>query len=257
MAETIQRDGRDLAYEVHGEGPPLVTIHGITESMRSWDPVLPHLTPHRTVVLVDLPGHGGSEPTGAWGMDDLADDVAAVVEHLDLDAPQVLGHSLGGFVGTALAARHDTGAVVNVDQALALAAFKGALGPAEPMLRSEAFPAVIGQMFEGFTAELDDAETARLTLLRSPSQSAVLGIWAPVFTQSVEQLDALVREMLAGIDVPYLAIHGEDPGPEYRAWLDSVVPGAVVEVRSGGSHYPHLADPEGFAARVLAFLDEV
>lgn len=253
MAEPIEVDGRTVSTEQHGEGPPLVVLHGITESMRSWDPVLPHLTPHRRVVLVDLPGHGGSDDAERWGLDDLADDVAAVLDRLDLSAPAVVGHSLGGFVATVLAARHDTGPVVNIDQPLALAAFKDALAPAEPMLRGDAFPVVVGQMFEGFTAELDDGETARLTELRSPNRTAVLGVWDPVFARDVGELDELVRGMLAGIDVPYLAIHGEDPGEEYRAWLADVVPGARLEVRTGGSHYPHLADPAGVAERILGF----
>ena len=52
--------------------------------------------------------------------------------------------------------------------------------------------------------------------------------------------------------MPYLAIHGADPGEGYSEWLAARVPGAEVEVWGTGGHYPHLADPARFAARLVA-----
>lgn len=254
MGQQLQYDGRTVAYEEAGDGPPLVLLHGITESSRSWDPVVEHLTGQRRVVAVDLRGHGGSDPGGDHDLQGMADDVAAVVDHLGIEAPDVVGHSLGGIVAAVFGARHPVRSVVVVDQPLALAGFKEALAPVEDMLRGEAFPAVIGQMFEGFSAPLPVAEQERLADLRRPDQQVVLDVWSPVFELAVEELDTLVRALLADLDAPLLALHAEEPGPEYRAWLAEVVPDAELEVWPGGGHYPHLADPARFVQRVLAFL---
>ena len=51
-----------LAFERHGSGPPLVLLHGVGHRRQAWCAVLDRLTPHRDVVLVDLPGHGESPP---------------------------------------------------------------------------------------------------------------------------------------------------------------------------------------------------
>lgn len=246
--------GNRIAYEVSGSGPDVVLVHGITESSAAWGPIPAVLAESARVVTMDLRGHGASDATETYGLDELAADVAAVVDEVGLAEPTMVGHSLGGFVVSVYAARRPVAAVVNVDQPLALAAFKDQLGQVEPMLRGEAFPGVIAMMFDGFMAELPDAERDRLGELRRPDQAAVLGIWEPVFTSTVDELDALVRDLVEGIDAPYLAIHGAEPGDEYRAWLAGVIPHAELEVWPG-AHYPHLLDPERFAGRVRTVIE--
>ena len=81
----------------------------------------------------------------------------------------------------------------------------------------------------------------------------MLGIWDPVFSRSEADLDGLVRGLVGGIEAPYLAIHGADPGPEYRAWLADVVPQATLDVVEGSGHYPHLFAPEDFLSHLAAF----
>jgi pimeloyl-ACP methyl ester carboxylesterase len=249
---TASGDNR-VAYEVVGDGDvDLLLVHGITESRRSWDPLLGDLSEVFRVLNVDLPGHGESDPVDGYGLDRLADDVGSVVDAVGHDTPLAVGHSLGGFVVSVYAARRPVRAAVNVDQPLALAAFKDQLGSVEPMLRGDAFGAVIGGMFDGFMAPLPDAEKERLTKLRRADQDAVLGVWDVVFTKSIGELDAMVRDLLAGIDVPYLALHGNDLGSDYVAWLKSVIPQAEYEVWPDSGHYPHLLDPNRFVERILS-----
>ena len=111
-------------------------------------------------------------------------------------------------------------------------------------------------MFDGYAGPLPDEEKARVGALRTPVQQVVLDIWSPVFDQSVEELDALVRDMLDGLEAPYLALHGDDPGPDYRAWLTDVIPQAELEVWDGMAHYPHLMEPARFAERVRSFVND-
>ena len=68
-----------------------------------------------------------------------------------------------------------------------------------------------------------------------------------------QELDASVDALTDAIRVPYLSIHGIDPGPGYSAWLSSHVPTSTVEVWPGLGHYPHLVEPERFLARLTAF----
>jgi pimeloyl-ACP methyl ester carboxylesterase len=251
MAAVTAPGGNRVAYEIVGDNDiDLLLLHGITESRRTWDPLLGPLSESYRVVSVDLPGHGESDPVDNYGLDRLAADVAAVTDELGNEPPLVVGHSLGGFVASVYAAQRPVRGVVNVDQPLTLAAFKEQLTAAEPMLRSEAFSGVIGAMFDGFMAPLADEEKARLTALRFPSQDAVLGVWDPVFAKTPEELDAMVRSFLDGLDAPYLALHGTDLGPDYVAWLQSVIPQATYELWDGCAHYPHLMYPGRFVDKV-------
>lgn len=253
MALLHRPDAPDIAFDTTGEGPDLLLVHGITESSATWAPLVPALAGDHRVITVDLRGHGDSAPADGYDLADMAADVQAVLDHVEAEDPLVVGHSLGGFVVSVLASANPVRAVVNVDQPLALAAFKAALSEVEPMLRSDAFGQVITMMFAEYAAPLAELERTRLEQLRAPSQQAVLGIWDPVFTMSEAELDAMVRDRVGDIEAPYLALHGTDPGPDYRAWLADVVPQARLEVVEGSGHYPHLFAPDAFVARLSAF----
>jgi pimeloyl-ACP methyl ester carboxylesterase len=254
MPFAIGPEGNRIAFEIEGDGPDIVLVHGITEDRSCWGAVSHKLAHDHRVISVDLRGHGESDPTATYPLDGMAADLQAVVEAAGSGLPSVVGHSLGGFVVSVYAAHHPVRAVVNVDQPLALAAFKDALSDVEPLLRGEAFPDVISAMFAPMMAALPESERNRIGTRRRMQPSVVLGIWDPVFTSTVPELDALVRAMVGGIDAPYLAIHGEEPGPAYRGWLEQVVPTARIEVWEGDAHYPHLVEPERFVARVSEFV---
>jgi pimeloyl-ACP methyl ester carboxylesterase len=88
-----------LAYERYGSGPPLVLLHGVGHRRQAWDAVLGRLTPHRAVVVVDLPGHGESPPLTLAGrpvLDAMLAEVTRLLDELGLDRPHVAGNSLGG-----------------------------------------------------------------------------------------------------------------------------------------------------------------
>ncbi len=88
-----------LAFERHGCGPPLVLLHGVGHRREAWGAVLERLTPHRDVILVDLPGHGESPPLRLAGrpvLEALLDEVVGLLDELALERPHVAGNSLGG-----------------------------------------------------------------------------------------------------------------------------------------------------------------
>ena len=103
-----------LHYERRGEGEPLVLIHHIGGSWRSWEAVIRPLAEQRDVIAIDMPGFGdspplpsGVEPTPAR----LAAEISLLFDQLGLERPAVAGHSLGGWVALELAAMGRTGPV--------------------------------------------------------------------------------------------------------------------------------------------------
>lgn len=244
-----------LDHDRTGSGPALVLVHGITESRATWQPLLPMLAEEFDVVAVDLRGHGRSPRAAAYDPVSMATDLAETLDELGVTHPLVVGHSLGGVVATAFAAIARPRAVVNVDQPLRLAVFKETLGQLEPMLRGDAasFRAAIDLVFASMRGPLPDDEVARVEGARRADQQVVLGVWGTVFESTADELDATVAGLAGAVTVPYLSLHGIDPGEEYTAWLRGLVPTATVEVWPEQGHYPHLVHPARFVERIVDF----
>jgi len=103
---SVEIGGLDIAYiEIAGSGPPLLLIHGFTDTSRSFSLLAPHLAGRR-LIMPDLRGHGASQAGESYRAADFAEDLAGLIRRLRLDRPVVVGHSLGAMVSVALAARH-------------------------------------------------------------------------------------------------------------------------------------------------------
>ena len=246
-------DGASIAYEVAGDGPPIVLVHGITECRRSWDPLIAPLAREHRVVAVDLRGHGESDRLPPYDVLTMAADTHAVVEAVGAIDPFLVGHSLGGAVGTVYAAAYPARGVLNVDQPLEMSGFKALLEPLEPVLRGDeaTFRPLITEIFDSLLyGALPTAERARIQALSHPEQDVVLGAWDFVLTSTPEEMEELIRSTAQLVTVPYLALHGSDPGEVYVAWLEDVMPTATFELWPDLGHYPHLVEPARFVRRV-------
>jgi pimeloyl-ACP methyl ester carboxylesterase len=109
-----------LNHHRTGSGEPLVLVHGIGSQWQVWQPLFPHLAPHREVIAVDLPGFGespalpdGVEPTPQA----LADAVVELLDDLGLERPVVGGNSLGGWISLELGRRGRARACGPIDPA--------------------------------------------------------------------------------------------------------------------------------------------
>ncbi len=250
-----------LAHELIGRSgdPALVLIHGITDSRHMWHPLVGDLAAHHLVLAVDLRGHGESDTDDGYDPISYASDVVETTAALGVHDAIVIGHSLGGVVASAFAAVAPCRAVLNIDQPLRLSSFKEALGQLEPMLKGdqESFEQALELMFSAMDGPLSAAEQARLREHRRADQQVVLATWSAVFDSTEAELDATVEVLAAGITVPYLSLHGTDPGADYGPWLRRLVPTATVEVWPDMGHYPHLVDPARFRTRLAEFEAQV
>jgi len=106
---TVRIAGALLAYEVRGQGPPLLLLHAFPLGMAMWDDQARVLSSDFTVVRFDCRGFGGSPPgEGLLTMERIADDGAALLDHLGLPAATVCGVSMGGYAALAFVRRHPT-----------------------------------------------------------------------------------------------------------------------------------------------------
>jgi pimeloyl-ACP methyl ester carboxylesterase len=114
---TIRNGSIELATRDHGgDGPDLLLIPGAERTLLDFQALAPRLTESFHVVSMELRNHGASGD-GRWTTDNVVSDVEAVIRELDLSTPAVVGHSLGGMVAAAHAARYpgSSSAAVNLD----------------------------------------------------------------------------------------------------------------------------------------------
>ena len=100
----LEKAGKKLYYEVQGKGEPtLLFVHGWMASSAVWREQVPYFAEKNRVVTFDLTGYGQSgKPDGlAYTPDVWLDDLDAVIEHLNLDKPILVGWSMGGAIGMA------------------------------------------------------------------------------------------------------------------------------------------------------------
>lgn len=97
-AETLQVNGIDMYYEIIGEGEPLILLHGWSQSGDIWSGVADDFAKHFQVIIPDLRGHGGTDnPSGEYfTKKQLALDVYALLDYLEISTTKAMGISMGG-----------------------------------------------------------------------------------------------------------------------------------------------------------------
>ena len=266
----ITLHGHRVSYRCGGSGPLLVLVHGITSSSASWEPVLPALAEHFTIIAPDLLGHGQSDkPAGDYSLGSHACLVRDLMLALGHEQGTIVGHSLGG--GIAMQAAYQfpelVGRLVLVSSGglgrevslfLRAVTLPGAevvlpLIASRPVLDAgSVISRVIGRI--GLQAGSDLAEIARgiASLNDIGARRAFVHTARSVIDPFGQRVDARDRLYLAEA-VPSLLVWGEaDPiiPAEHGRRAHGLMPGSRLEVFDAAGHFPHVDEPLRFS-RVL------
>ena len=107
IGEYAEVNGINLYYETHGTGRPLILLHGGLMSSEMFGPLLPALGERHQVIAADLQGHGRTADIDRpIDIRLMADDIAALIGHLGLEKPDIVGYSLGGGVALFTAVKY-------------------------------------------------------------------------------------------------------------------------------------------------------
>ena len=255
-------NGINLYYETHGTGRPLILLHGGLGSGEMFGPILPALAERHQVIAPDLQGHGRTadidRPIDVRLM---ADDIAALIDHLGLDRPDVVGYSLGGGVALQTAVKHPAkvGRLVVVSANIRrdaiypeMLAQQGQVNAAAaefmkdtPMYelyqrvapRPEDFPRLLDKIGESMAKDFDFTEEVR-------------GLQVPTL---IVAADADMAPPSHYVEVFKLL----DGGLRDGGWMGEGRPkgGHALAILPGLTHYNIFSSPL-FAAAALAFLDD-
>jgi pimeloyl-ACP methyl ester carboxylesterase len=255
-------NGINLYFETHGAGRPLILLHGGLGSGEMFGPVLPALAERHQVIAVDLQGHGRTADIDRpIDIRLMADDIGALIDHLGLDKPDVVGYSLGGGVALHTAIRHPSKV--------------GRLVAASANIRRDAIYSEIlsqqGQVSAAAAEFMKDTPMYELYQRVAPRPEDFPRLLDKIGESMSKDFD--FTEEVRGLQVPTLVVAADadmappshyvevfnllDGGLRDGGWMGEGRPkgGHALAIVPGLTHYNLFSSPL-FAAVTLAFLDE-
>jgi 3-oxoadipate enol-lactonase len=236
---------RPVGYDLHGAGSPVVLLHPFPFDRRIWTPLTDTLARRHRVIAVDGRGFGETPLGDDNTIAEQADDLAALLDHLDVPRAAVLGMSMGGYTALAFAARHPArlAALVLCDTRAGADDVKTKAARDEIIARLRAFGS--GPYLDGSLARLlsPKAPPACVAFLREalrdrPDRSGELG----------------------AIRCPTLALRGTDdqvvPADDMQA-MAAAIPGATFMAIPEAGHLAHVDAPAAFERALTPFLAAV
>lgn len=211
-------NGLKMYYEVHGSGDPVVLLHGsfmtITNNWTGW---ITELAKTRKVIAIEMQGHGR---TGDIDRDispaNLADDVAALLDHLKIPKADILGYSMGGGVAMQCAIRHPD----KVRKVVVISSYfrrDGVVKEGQEALSKLTAELFIGSPLETEYKKLSPTPDAFATFIKRMVASASKG-------------DSITADKLKATTAPMFFIHGDADGIK----LEHV--GEMYRLKGGGTH---------------------
>lgn len=258
-----QLPGFQLGYDDQGDGQPIVFLHGFPHDRTLWAAQRVALAPQARCIVPDLRGFGHSSTHGPHSVEQYADDVAALLDHLGVARAVVCGLSMGGYVAMALWRRHPDRVT-----ALVFCDTRAGADTDEGKARRDELAAMVKQ---GGTRVIADAQLTGMVgaTTRERRPEVVAALRAMMGRQSaagvIGALQALrdrpdARETLRTVSVPSLVLVGEEdvltPIKEARAIAEALPSAARVrlEIIAGAGHVPCLERPAATTHALSDFL---
>jgi len=264
MKQKTEIKGRNIAYTLLGsEGAPAVVLgHALGSNSDIWGYQLPLLTARFRVLVYDLPGHGESDPpVGQYSFDDLATDLATLLDHTGVSRATLVGLSIGGMI-----AQHFASLFPDRLQALVLCstgfqtdeAGKKIFEDRIAQVRQKGIePQVDGSMSRWFTPQfVSDAPATIEWVRRMYRKTSPAGFISAC--RAIQELDTLDR--LSRITAPTLLIPGElDPAfpVSVSGTMQSRIKNSELKVLAGAAHIGNVEHPHEFNEILFKFLAEV
>ncbi|HWQ31679.1 MAG TPA: alpha/beta hydrolase [Blastocatellia bacterium] len=229
-----------MSYETHGEGTPLILLHGGLGNVGSWENQIPVLSRHYRVIAVDSRGHGRSTFSAQQiGYALMASDVIALMDYLGIAKAHILGWSDGAIIGLDLAIRHPD----RLNRLIAYGANYNPSGLRADVSENRKFREYVEKAAKDYQALSPDP--ARWEAF----QKNIGQMWAtePNFT----------AEQLHSIAVPTLILDGDNDEAiytEHTKTLAGLIPRAELILISGTGHFAPLEKRDEFNRIVLEFL---
>jgi pimeloyl-ACP methyl ester carboxylesterase len=266
LTRRVAVSGGEVAYDVFGDGPPVILVHGAPASSFLWRNVAPALAKHHTVYVWDLLGFGDSTlgPDATPSIAQQARTLTELAAHWGLEAPALVGHDIGGGIVTRahLVERLPVRRLVLLDAAV--------IGPwnttfTEHMQQyAEAYRTMPPHVFADLIAPR--LRTATHKPLAEEVLARYLAPWqgAPGQQRWVDQVVAVDHadtaqavSRLDDVAVPTLVLWGEHDAwltPEVGDRLATAIPGAIREAVADAGHFAPEDNPEDIADALLRFL---
>lgn len=251
------------AYDVLGEGPAVVLVHGLGLNRRMWQWQLDALLPHFTVVQYDLLGHGDSDkPPGPYHMQHMIDQLDHLLLELDIRQCALVGFSLGGMIAQAYT-------LSRPEKIKALAVLHSAHARTDEQ-RASIMRRVRQAEESGPAATVDDALQRWFSTdyaLKNPQMLALIRAWVtandptvyPAAYRLLAEADLGLADSIAGIDCRALVITGEEDhgnSPEMAKNMAAIMPNAEAVVLPGLRHMALAEDPDTMNSLLVGFLTD-
>ncbi len=266
--------GHSVGYRRDGVGQTILMIHGLAGSSKSWDDVMPLLTPHADIIAVDLLGHGESaKPVGDYSLGAFASGLRDFLSILDIDSVTIVGHSFGGGVAMQLAYQHPH----LVDRLVLVGS--GGLGrevswllrlltlPGAEYLMPIAFPKPIVDRATDIgrqlgrrnirSAKFAEMWRAYSSLAGATNRKAFVRTMRGVIEPTGQTVNAADRLYLAA-HVPTMIVWGDRDGiiPVAHAHAaHDLISTSRLEIIEGAGHFPHVEQPDTFANLLVDFIE--
>jgi pimeloyl-ACP methyl ester carboxylesterase len=248
------------AFEVHGEGPPIVLVHGLGLSRHMWQWQIDALTPHFKVVQYDLLGHGESpKPAGPYPMSHMVDQLAALMAELHIEQAALAGFSLGGLIVQAFALAHPQKvtalAILNAAHARTDEQRAGIMRRVWQAEESGPQATVDDALRRWFTDEFAAGNPQVLEQVRQWVTGNDASVY-PALYRLLAEADIGLEDSIAGIDCPALVMTGEDDGgnsPQMAQQMAAKIPNARLAILPGLRHMALAEDPAAVNALLVPF----
>lgn len=196
-------NGLKMYYEIHGEGEPVVMLHGAFMTITGWADWVKELSKTRKVIAVEMQGHGRTADIKRdMSFENLADDVAALLDHLKIPSADVIGYSMGGGVAMQTAIRHPE-KVRKVVVISAVFRYDGWVKEGR-----DALPSITAEVFKGSPVE---AEYKRL----SPTPNEFPEFVRHVISSAARPYD-FGSDKIKATKAPMFFIHGDADGVRFE-----------------------------------------